>query len=529
MSQSKSNHERTAFMARRNLLKMGGACGAMTNSTFLSTLMHLKMTNAVMADSSAINPGTGYRALVCLFFNGAIDSFNVLTPHGTTQEDARFAEYTATRTGAALKRRDPANGIDDGDWVGTNYGYLNPILDTATGRTFGLHPRFTYLKQIYDAGHATLVANCGSLVEPILNNGEFAQTTKVKPIGLYSHPDLQRHWQTAVPTSRNQVKGWAGKMMDMITAYNDPSYTRTTASNVYSAISTSGQSLMLTGDQIGSYTIGSITANNTGGSTPLTGYISPNNSYDRIYSGMQSDYASQVYSDVLEKTIRNNRAEARDAAASLNDAWGVTTLPGTPALPFPTSGLGSQLAAVAKAIKIAKNATTAPLQQKRQVFMCTIGGWDHHASLINTQNTMIPDIDNGLKAFYDFMTAEGLLDEVTLFSISDFARTWSYNGSGTDHAWGGNPIIMGGAVNATPATRRIWGTYPNIVLDTSSGGLDRGRGVIIPQTSTDLYHAEICRWFGVPQSRLVDVLPNIGSFTYQGGVQPVGFLKNFPN
>ncbi len=354
MSKSKSNHERSFFQARRNLLKMGGACGAMTNSTFLSTLMHLKMTSAVMADSSPIEPVGGYKALVCLFFNGAIDSFNVLTPHGTTQGDTSFAEYANTRSGAALKRRDPANGIDDGDWTGTNYGYLNPIVDNAPGgpRTFGLHPRFTYLKQIYDAGHATFIANCGSLVQPILNNGEFAMTTKVKPIGLYSHPDLQRHWQTAIPTSRNQVKGWAGKMMDLITAY--PDATRTSASNVYSAISTSGQSLMLTGDQIGSYTIGGITATNAGGATPLTG-INGTASYDRIYTGVQSDYASQVYTDVLEKTIRNSRVEARDAAAALSAAWSTTTLPGTPAFPFPTSGLGSQLAAVAKAIKIAKN------------------------------------------------------------------------------------------------------------------------------------------------------------------------------
>jgi uncharacterized protein (DUF1501 family) len=517
MSQSKSNHERS-FQSRRNLLKMGGACGAMTNSTFLSTLMHLKMTNAVMADDSPITPNGGYRALVCLFFNGAIDSFNVLTPHGTTQNDASFAEYAATRTGAALKRRDPTNSIDDGDWVGTDYGYLNPIVDTPTGRVFGLHPRFTYLKQIYDAGHATFVANCGSLVEPIANNGEF--NAKTKPIGLYSHPDLQRHWQTAVPTSRNQVKGWAGKMMDLMTAPGN------SATDIYSAISTSGQSLMLTGNRITSYTIGSITSTSAGGSTPLTG-INGTPSYDRIYTGVQSDYASQAYADVLERTIRNNRAEARDAAAALNAVWGTTTLPGAPNFQFPTSGLGSQLAAVAKAIKIAKNATTTPLQQQRQVFMCTIGGWDHHASLLNTQNTMIPAIDQGLKAFYDFMVAENLLDNVTLFTISDFARTWSFNGSGTDHAWGGNPFVMGGAVNMTPSTKRIWGTYPNVVLDTSSTGLDRGRGVIIPQTSTDLYHAEICRWFGVPQSRLVDVLPGIGNFSYQGGSQPVGFLKNY--
>ena len=106
-------------------------------------------------------------------------------------------------------------------------------------------------------------------------------------------------------------------------------------------------------------------------------------------------------------------------------------------------------------------------------FLVEVGGWDHHASLLDNQDDMIPAIDNGLKAFYDFLVAESLLSKVTLFSISDFGRTLSFNGSGTDHAWGGNPIVMGGSVQGG----RIYGTYPNIVLDTSGTGIDRGRGV----------------------------------------------------
>ncbi|MDZ4853123.1 MAG: DUF1501 domain-containing protein [Pirellulaceae bacterium] len=532
---SRSNSQAN-LEARRNLLKLG-TCGAMTNATFLSTLMHLKMTSAVMADGPSIAPTGGYKALVCLFFNGAIDSFNVLTPFGTTQGDARYSEYASTRSGAALKR----SLAWDGAWTGTDYGYLNPIVDSSaaggTGRTFGLHPRFTYLKEMYDAGHATMVANCGSLVVPLANNNDYNNNFKVKPIGLFSHPDLQKHWQTAVPTSRNQVKGWGGKMMDLFT---DPALAAS-QSNVYSAISTAGQSLLLTGNRINPYSISNVTTGvPNGGAVLSAGFTAPTdpqnapygnlpgNAYDRIYTKVQRDFASQTYTDILEKTSRDSSVGARDAAAAFQTAFLGTNgdLPPAPSVQFPTTGLGTSLNAVARAISIASNpSAAAPLKQDRQIFLVQVGGWDHHASVIANQDNMIPLIDNGLKAFYDFLISKNMLDKVTLFSISDFGRTFSFNGSGTDHGWGGNPIVMGGAVNATAGNNRIWGTYPNIVLNTSGTGIDRGRGVLIPQTSSDLYHADICRWFGMPANRLNEVLPNIGNFPYQGGSKPIGFLN----
>jgi uncharacterized protein (DUF1501 family) len=514
MTQSNHRSQQT-IESRRKILKFG-ACSAMTNATFLSTLMHLKMTSAVMADAPVVEPTGGYKALVCLFFNGAIDSFNVLTPYGTSQTDAEFANYATTRSGAALKR----TAAWDTAWTGTDYGYLNPIVDSSaaggTGKTLGLHPRFVHLKSIYDAGHATMVANCGALVDPIANNQEFDSISKIKPIGLYSHPDQQRHWQTAVPTSRGQVQGWAGKMADLLT----DSGLAAAQSNVYTAISTYGQSLLLTGHRIKPYTIES------SGAVLLDGQTNPATPYDRVYSTVQADLASQTYSNLLEQTIRDSRVTSRDAAAAFQDAFNTTTLPGSPALAFPTTGLGASLSAVAKSIKLAQS-PTAPLHQERQIFLVQVDGWDHHSDVLGGQNTMIPAIDNGLKAFYDFMVAESLLSKVTLFTISDFGRTWSFNGSGTDHGWGGNTIVMGGAVNATAGVNRIWGSYPEILPNTSPTGLDRGRGVVIPQTSSDVYHAELCRWFGIPNNEhLVTVLPNIRNFYSAGSSShPVGFLQ----
>lgn len=514
MTQSNSDRSQSALEARRRLLKLG-TCGAMTNASFLSTFMHLKMTNAVMG-AADIPPTGGYKALVCLFFSGAIDSYNYLAPHGTTQDDAKYAQYVTTRTGAAQKRRDLANGIDDGPWTGTDYGYLNPIVDSAsaggTGRTYGLHPRFVHLKDIYNAGDATFVANTGALVDPIANNAEYALTSKIKPLGLFSHNDQQRHWQTAVPTSRNQVRGWAGKMADLFT---DPINRE---SNVFTCVSLAGQSLLLNGNRIFPYSI------STAGAVLLNGYNTTTNAYDRVFTKVQNDLASQTYADLLEGTARDETVAARDSALAFQSAFNSATLPTTP-VPFGTAGLGGNLGAVAKVIKTAQS-TSAPLSQQRQIFMVNIGGWDHHANLLANQNNMIPGIDNGLKAFYDFLIAENLLDKVTLFSISDFSRTLQFNGSGSDHAWGACPIVMGGAVNGTPGNNRIWGTYPDIVLDTSSTGIDRGRGVLIPSTSTDVYHSELCRWFGVGNdSNLQLVLPNIRNFMTTGGSGRIPFLN----
>lgn len=540
MSKSKSRSENSSFESRRQMLKIG-ACGAMTNTTFMSTLMHLKMTNALMADTLPLSPTGDYKALVCLFFNGAIDSFNVLMPHGTAQNDPDYTAYYNTRrsntsltvgsagamiapNGATLKR----NQAFDGTWSDTvggtvptpaaqDYGYMNPIVDSASGKTFGLHPQFPNLKTIYDAGDATFIANCGALLEPLANNNDYNNSAKKKPIGLFSHPDQQRHWQTAVPESRNEVRGWGGRMSDLLNQGN---------SSIFTNLSTAGQSLFLTGQNITPYTIG------TSGAVKLNGYqsaavtsTSPTTSYDRIFSRAQqsSDYATQVYTDILENTTRNTFKDAREAALVYQDAF-VGTSVGTG---FPTTGLGAQLAAVAKTIKLSQSGgfPAGPLAQRRQIFLVQIGGWDHHANLLNSQRTMIKGIDDGLKAFYDFLSLEGILSNVTTFSISDFARTWSYNGSGTDHAWGANTIVMGGAVNKTTAPR-IYGSYPTITIDTSGTGRDRGRGVIIPSTSSDSYHDVICRWFGVPDdSNLATVLPHIREFRAAGAGSTLQFLS----
>jgi uncharacterized protein (DUF1501 family) len=516
--------------SRRQLLQYG-TCGAMGSTTFLSTMLNLRLTSSALA--AAPVPTSGYKALVCIFLNGAIDGFQVLTPFGDTTGDQDFANYAASRSNMSLKREDPSNPGNAGNgWdtagqaAGATYGYLQQITDSATGKKYGIHPRFTHLKNLYNAGKATFVANVGALADPIANKTEYAQVSKRKPVGLFSHSDLQRHWQTGVPMSRNQAKGWGGRMADLLT---DPTSQNNlnVYTSAYSAISLLGRNIWQTGTTTTPYAV------STAGAVLLDGYAKPGTTeynalqtYDKDASDIQNDFINHQYADLLEKSINVARTSAREAGESFNTAYNAaqlpTTLPGGGAVtPFGTGSLGTQLQSVARVIK-----QRAQLGQNRQIFMVQVGGWDHHANLLQNQNSMIPGIDTGIKAFHDFLSAEGILNDVCTFTISDFGRTISSNGIGTDHAWGSNMIVMGGALN-TSGGPRIWGTYPQILMGTNSILDTSTRGTYIPTTSTDAFHAEFCRWMGIANgSYLEAVLPNIRRF-YGAGASgnPMGFLN----
>ena len=155
----------------------------------------------------------------------------------------------------------------------------------------------------------------------------------------------------------------------------------------------------------------------------------------------------------------------------------------------------------------------------RQTFFVTVGGWDHHDDVLDNQAAMLPAVSKGLQEFRDALVELGVFDEVTTFTTSDFGRTLTSNGKGSDHGWGGHHIVMGGSVNGGS----IYGEYPIL---SASNPLDVGRGIYAPTTSVDEYFAELARWFGVPASELDQVLPNVRNFySPESGQAPMGFLS----
>jgi uncharacterized protein (DUF1501 family) len=172
------------------------------------------------------------------------------------------------------------------------------------------------------------------------------------------------------------------------------------------------------------------------------------------------------------------------------------------------SPLQIQLRTVAKLIS-----ARSSLSMSRQIFFVSTGGFDSHDDQVNDQPGLVGNISTSIKSFYDALTEMGMENSATLFTHSDFGRTLTSNGDGSDHAWGGVQLVAGGAVRGG----NLYGQYP--VLETN-GAQDVGGGRLIPTTSADQYAATLANWFGVADADLSKVAPNIGRFAQRN----LGFL-----
>ncbi len=451
---------------------MGQACCAAVSSTALAnTLLNLVMTGAASAESA--RDAQDYKAIVCLFLPGGNDSFNLLVPRGQTE----YGEYQAVRQDLALSQ---------GDLLA-----LNPLNNP--GQSLGLHPGVPELHQLFNQGKMAMLANVGSLTRPTTK--QMVQQGVGLPYGLYSHSDQQEQWQTSIPDTR-AGHGWAGRIADLLIESNDPS-------PVSMNISIAGNNLLMLGQSVVPYTV------NSSGALALQGY-KDGSPFSSIRTQAVDSLLAEEYNNVLDSTFATKTKRALEAFDAYSSA---TAVPLPSGVTFPNTGLGNQLRQVARTI-----AGRDVLGVKRQIFYIAWGGWDFHDNVLNNMSTMLPVVSQAVKAFYDATVAMGLAENVTLFTASDFGRTLTSNAQGSDHGWGGNQFVVGGAVKG----QRIFGQYPSLVL---GGADDAGRGNMIPTTSVDQYAAELALWMGVSPSTLSYVLPNITRFyNPTSGSAPLGFL-----
>jgi uncharacterized protein (DUF1501 family) len=197
-------------------------------------------------------------------------------------------------------------------------------------------------------------------------------------------------------------------------------------------------------------------------------------------------------------TTTNSLQDSKSLADALAAKPAMTTV-------FPNNGLANQLKQVAQIISV-----RSALGLQRQIFFVSIGGFDTHSDQLNAHNNLYTQLSQSMNAFYQATAEIGAASQVTTFTLSDFSRTYSPDStSGTDHAWGGHHMVMGGAVKGGD----FYGTFPTLALGGPDDATSEGRW--IPTTSLDQYAGSLASWFGVPTADLPTIFPNLPNFSNQ--------------
>lgn len=470
-----TRHTRRAFLRRAGQLAFTG--------TALPTVMNL----AAIGEAAAFN-ATDYKALVCVFLFGGNDYANTVINYDATSH----AQYTAIRGGIAIPRANLAATA------------LNPTTPLPDGRQYALHPSMTGLANLFNTGAAAVQLNVGPLVVPLTRqqyNGNNA--AHPRPPKLFSHNDQQSVWMTSA--AEGTTTGWGGHAGDLARSHN--------TNSVLSCVSVAGNTVFLSGDQALSYQVSS------------NGAVRINCLNGNVYGSAAVraalvDIAMQSRGHALENEYNLVTARAYGTEGAVTSALNAFPANSAPFNAFPANnGLANQLRLVARLI-----AARNQLGSKRQVFFVSLGGFDLHDNLLNGQAGLMERLSGALTAFHQATVDLGVADKVTAFTASDFGRTLTSNGDGSDHGWGSHHLMVGGAVRGAA----FYGKAPPVsVTNSNVDSFDQwhvGQGRLLPSTSVTQYAATLARWFGVDPGELGQVLPYVGNFGGADYPLDVGFM-----
>jgi uncharacterized protein (DUF1501 family) len=441
-------------ISRRELLRV------VAGSTAVAAMGQLGLSSA-LADTSS------YRAMVGVFLFGGNDAWNMVVP-----TDGRFSTYATQRGSVALQQSS-----------------LVPL----TGTPFGLHPSFASLKPAWDDGSLGVVLNTGTLFQP-LTKSLYTSQPALRPLNLMSHEDQQNQWQSQMMRSKG-VDGFMGRIND-----------RAPKADLPPLISIAGSQLALIGDRSSPLILpsnGSIVRNGYNAASTDASVKARQLALDTFADassfGQVTDLTGKGMSSAYAQAVAANAVIS--ATTSVVDKYFVNPTTGV-AL---TSDISRQLLRAARMIE-----ARGSLGHAKQTFFVSQGGYDTHVGQLATHNAIYADLANALAGFYNAMKALGLQDNVTAFTMSDFGRVFKGNSqAGTDHAWGSNHIVLGGAL----AKGKVHGRYPDMTFGGPEDSANDGRW--IPSIATEEYIGAIAQWYGVSAADLPYIFPNWS--TWNGG------------
>ncbi len=557
---------------RRDFL-LQSTCASLGLTSLVNTVSQLQMIGA----ASAQGAGDDYKALICVFLHGGMDSNNLLIPAGGSS--AARADYQAGRGYLAIPDAafdfTPANAANG--YFGSsgqvssrinpqNAGAYDPLNRTAgyTANTMALHPGAHPLAQMFESGDLAMLANIGTLVgtQAVTRANFNSLPIAAKPLQLFSHSDQQVQWQSSIP-DKPFSSGWGGRMADLLAGMNQ--------GDLSLSVSIAGVNSFQVGLNEKPYFM-----NSSGSVSSLTGFGSPYTSALRN-PALQPDYSNpglpgankynpmaslvpgadplmgtnyqhnaagwrlraveqilaMSHASLFDSTYVDVPQNARITEGLVGGALANTAAPtGANANAssldahftnwFPSGLFNPQIPDFASQMRVVARmiAGRSALNNRRQIFFVQLGGWDTHTSQIPGGTNaghygLVNQLSRGVRAFKDAMDAIGMWDKVLMFSASDFNRTMIANKS--DASAGSDHAWGGHAFLAGGAVkgRRIYGRFPDL---TRGGGIDclGSSGRWIPTTSVDQFAAIISKWFGVADNQLGTVFPNLGRFMPNG-------------
>lgn len=448
--------------SRRAFLRRSGALSLAVGATPWA------LSLAAMGEAAAAN-ATGYKALVCVFLYGGNDWANTVVPYDT----ASHALYTGFRSNIALARPALMPTV------------LNPVTALPAGQQYALAPGLSALMPLFDAGKMAVLLNIGTLVAPT-SKAQYTAKSVPLPPKLFSHNDQQSYWQAASP--EGATSGWGGRMGDLYAAGN--------GNSSFTCISAAGNAVYLSGRKAVQYQV------STSGAVPVNGIKSALFGSTACSTALRS-LMTTPRTQLFERDYVTVSRRALESGEQLNAALEGANL----ATVFPAgNNLADQLKIVARMI-----AARGALGARRQVFFVSAGGFDNHDNLATVHPALMATVGNALAAFYQATVELGVANEVTTFTASDFGRTLVSNTDGSDHGWGGMQFVLGGSVKG----KSFYGKPPVLA---NNGPNDVGRGRLLPSTAVDQLGATLGRWFGVTDTELATVLPNLRNFGTKPGI-----------